>query len=486
MTEAWKQYEGQIAGGTFHLRKLLGSSYGSAVFLTERSGEPGGRAAIKLVIGDPSIVDQQLPRWKAAAKLSHPNLLRLYEMGRSRLGDLDVLYIVMEFAEEDVSQILPHRALTSEETRDMLGPVLEGLAYLHGRGFVHGHLKPANIAAVDEHIKISVDGIRGIGEARSEHLPPSAYDPPEAATEKAAPAADVWSLGMTIVEVLTQRLPVWERIGQKDPQIREAVPAPLLDVARNCLRRDPRSRLTLQGIATRLQPGARVAVPSIPAAPIPHIETPSPQTDANSSKTNYLAGAAIAVVLALALILGITQFAKHKPNAEPDSAVAAVASPAPADSKPEPARETAEPKKAPAKEAAENPVTTQKPTPPPVVPPAEAPQPKPTPAASAAIVQGEVLHQVIPDVPQSASNTISGTVKVSVRVSVNASGNVAGSSLDAPGPSKYFANLALQAARRWTFSPAKADGQAVASTWLIRFEFTRDGAKAFPSRSLPK
>jgi TonB family protein len=475
MTEAWKQYEGQIAGGSFHLRKLLGSSYGSAVFLTERSGAQSERAAIKLVIADPATADQQLSRWRAAAKLSHPNLLRLYEMGRSRLGDVEVLYVVMEFAEEDVSQILPHRALTPEETRDMLAPLLEGLAYLHAKGFVHGHLKPTNISAVENQIKISADGIRGMGEARGGQQPPSAHDPPEAATEKAAPAADVWSLGMTLVEVLTQRLPVWERIGQKDPQIREAVPAPLLDIARNCLRRDPRSRLTLQGIAARLQPGARVAVPSIPAASIPHIEAPSSKPQANSSTSNYLTGAVIAVALAAALIFGITRFAKHSTNAQPDLAVAADASPA-----------TAEPKKAAPKEASENRAATQKPVPPPVVPSAETPQPKAAPAAAGAIVQGEVLRQLIPDVPQQASGTISGTVKVSVRVSVDPSGNVAKSSLDAPGPSKYFANLALQASRRWTFSPAKADGQAIASEWLIRFEFTHDGAKAFPSRSFPK
>ena len=53
----------------------------------------------------------------------------------------------MEATEEDLSQILPQRRLTPEEAREMLGPVLDALSYLHGKGFAHGAIKPANIMA---------------------------------------------------------------------------------------------------------------------------------------------------------------------------------------------------------------------------------------------------------------------------------------------------------------------------------------------------
>ena len=57
--------------------------------------------------------------------------------------------------------------------------------------------------------------------------------------------------------------------------------------------------------------------------------------------------------------------------------------------------------------------------------------------------------------------------------------------LDSPGPSKFFADLALQAARRWQFGSPEVGGHSVPSEWLIRFEFTPSGVKAFPKQSTP-
>jgi TonB family protein len=96
--------------------------------------------------------------------------------------------------------------------------------------------------------------------------------------------------------------------------------------------------------------------------------------------------------------------------------------------------------------------------------------------------RGEVVHQVLPDVPQSARSTITGTVKVSVRVEVDSSGKVTAATLKSPGPSKYFAGLALRAAQDWEFSPAEVDGKPTASAWLIQFRFKRAGAQALPQR----
>ena len=97
--------------------------------------------------------------------------------------------------------------------------------------------------------------------------------------------------------------------------------------------------------------------------------------------------------------------------------------------------------------------------------------------ASGDVVRGAVLHQVLPDAPQSALDTIRGAVRVGVRVHVDASGRVVGTDLDSAGPSKYFANLAVKAARNWEFTPAKVDGQNAPSEWVLRFEFAQDGAK---------
>jgi TonB family protein len=83
-----------------------------------------------------------------------------------------------------------------------------------------------------------------------------------------------------------------------------------------------------------------------------------------------------------------------------------------------------------------------------------------------------VVHEQIPSVPRSARATIHGHIKVAVLVIVDPSGNVIDALLQNPGPSWYFARLAREAARKWTFAPAdKQDSRQ----WLLRFEFTRGG-----------
>ena len=95
------------------------------------------------------------------------------------------------------------------------------------------------------------------------------------------------------------------------------------------------------------------------------------------------------------------------------------------------------------------------------------------------------MNQVLPNVPQKASDTITGKVIVKVGVSVDASGNVLTTTLAWPGPSKYFANLSLQAAQKWTFKAAQADDQDVPSEWVIVFQYEQTGTHAFPSETSP-
>src|ERR1700720_4042998 len=195
MAQEWRQWEGEVVDGQFHLRQYLGGSGQGAVFLAER-GEPAPqRVAVKFVPADPKNSDLQLSR-QTTAKMSHPHLLRIFQMGRCQLGDRALLYLVMEYAEENLSQILPHRPLTLAEAREMLPPLLDVLAYIHAKGLVHAHIKPANILAVHDQLKLSSDGLPGSGASSSSLGEPTPYDPPEAATAEASPAGDVWSLGM--------------------------------------------------------------------------------------------------------------------------------------------------------------------------------------------------------------------------------------------------------------------------------------------------
>jgi TonB family protein len=121
------------------------------------------------------------------------------------------------------------------------------------------------------------------------------------------------------------------------------------------------------------------------------------------------------------------------------------------------------------------------------IPKASAIQPaQPAPKASApppkAAVRNEIIHRVLPEVPSEARRTIQGRVKVSVRVRVDPSGNVAEANLDSAGPSKYFAQLALQTARRWKFAPMPDADPGRPREWVLHFEFERTGTKVAPVR----
>jgi TonB family protein len=87
----------------------------------------------------------------------------------------------------------------------------------------------------------------------------------------------------------------------------------------------------------------------------------------------------------------------------------------------------------------------------------------------------------MPDVSVSARNTIQGKIRVSVRVAVNPQGEVRDANLASPGPSKYFANKALEASRRWKFKPAKVNGRPVSGEWMLRFQFGRTGTEVVPT-----
>ena len=109
-----KQQEGQIVDGRYRLVLYLGGSDHSAVFLTELPNTRE-RAAIKLIGSDPAETDSRLSRLRRAAKLSHPHLARILEIGQAQIGSAHVVYLVTDYAEEDLSLILPDRALSPEE-----------------------------------------------------------------------------------------------------------------------------------------------------------------------------------------------------------------------------------------------------------------------------------------------------------------------------------------------------------------------------------
>jgi TonB family protein len=462
MIEGCQQWEGQHADGKFVLQKYLGGSEHSAVFLTEREAREPQKAAIKLTLAGSTDAEIQLSRWTAVAGWLHPHLIRLYESGRCRLGNTDLLYVVMEYAEENLSQVIPERRLTSNETRDVLLPVLDALGYLHGKGFVHGRLKPSNILAIGDRVKVSSDSLYKTGEAAGKVEKPGSYSAPELKTEPFTAAADVWSLGVVLTEMLTQRLPFAQAANQVEPRVPEILPAPFFEIARHCLRRSSHARWTLAEIAAALRP------------PEPPVEPRGVRPiRLAAAKTSFNWRYAMAIVLAAGALAGLATVPRLF-DRKPEPAQPAVPRPAVSQTKPAPVESK------PAKPVAGKPgrVARKEDS----VAAVSAPSPsasRPLEAADRTPVTDSdgldgIVHQVTPSVPESALDTIQGTIKVRVRISVDPSGNVTDASFETQGSSQYFARKAMEAAKGWKF----ASGSNKPRQGVLRFEFNSDSVRA--------
>lgn len=482
MTVTATQWIGQVLEEKYRLDELIGTTDHSAVFLTEAQQPETRKAAIKLISADAGEAKGQLARWRQAATLSHPNLLKIFDMGRCELENTSMLYVVMECADENLGSVIAKRSIATEEARDIVGPLVEALGFIHGKGFVHGHIKPANIMALDEQLKISSDGLCRIGDCKGSLGKPSPYDSPEAAGGRISPAGDVWSLGMTLCEALTQRLPIWERTNQGDPAPPSTMPAEFLEIARHCLRRDPQLRWSIADIAARLPGSAAAPAKQIAAAQKPQNSFVIPQY----AVPVVAGGVALLVVLAGAVLLS------HRTKVKEPSAITAEQQAIP----PQPETKPSKPEPASvAPTAAPQPV--KKPVPPantqagatsiPIrtAPRAIANRGDTEATSPAAFVRGAVLHQVLPDAPQGARNTIQGKVRVSVKVHVDESGKVTAATFDSPGPSQYFADRVLQAAQQWQFRPAQVDGHNVPSDWIVRFEIDPATINVSPTEVAP-
>jgi serine/threonine-protein kinase len=514
MPETGVGLQGSVISGKYRIGRYLGGSERSAIFLTERKSESPQTAAIKLIPANPESAEAELSRLDSLAKLSHPHLLQIFEAGRWQHEGDELLYIVMEYAEENLEQILGMRPLTEQETDEMLKPTLEALAFLHKRGFVHDRIQPANILVAGEQLKLSSDGIRRIGEPAGPDN--GTYAAPEQKTA-IAPPRDIWSLGMTVAQALTQLLPV--RDGEDHSMtLPETLPARFADLARNCLEPDPQRRCTLQEIADHLQyklPQDKSPEPARPAkpveaakqAPVPQpvqaerpayvrrenraaarLNPPPVRAIPAPARMSRYAAAAIVVTLMLAMLFGGAKLLRRKPSQTPTSAVSseqtnqqANASAAVPATEPElkPAENESKvpdappKKKSPPRTALKTASEVRNVYPAPTIDSGAAPAPGDS-------APGKVIQQVLPDVPRSATNTIHGTVRVAVRVHVDPAGNILGLNVVSGGPSPYFARLAADTARQWKFSPPRRNGQAVASMWDLRFEFIRGATKVIP------
>lgn len=200
---------------------------------------------------DPQDVENFLHEAKIAAQLSHPNIVRIFEVGR----DGDTVYLVSEFMKgKSLLQWSEERQLSTAEAVDLTITIFEALAEAHRMGVIHRDLKPQNIL-MDErgepHItdfglakRLAADVTRTID---GKVMGTPAYMSPEqarGATSQTDQRTDLYSMGVVLFQLLTDELPfrgnlqrlIYHVIHDDPPRLRELDPTLPVDLETICMK----------------------------------------------------------------------------------------------------------------------------------------------------------------------------------------------------------------------------------------------------------
>ena len=228
----------QMIDGMYSLGAVVQRSATGAIYETG-FGADARPAVIKVrYVGNPG-VERLVEQWRNAVELSHPNLLRVYAAGFSKLDDAPIVYVVMERADASLAGVVAERALSETEVRELLAPALSALSYLHQNGYAHSGVKPSNILAVGDLVKLSGENAQLVEDGGD-------------------PAEDMRALGTVMVQALTTE-------GHSGVRTIPDVSEPVKEIVRHCLEPDPKKRWTADQVEAKLQ-GRTVAAAA--AAPV--------------------------------------------------------------------------------------------------------------------------------------------------------------------------------------------------------------------------
>jgi eukaryotic-like serine/threonine-protein kinase len=198
---------GELLDGRYRLGTLLGRGGMSDVFRAVDEVNSTD-VAIKIVRSPDREYAQRLAQEaQALRRFSHPGLVQLFETGVNG----DMAYLVMEFVDgPSLDQVLRQGPLSTAETASVGSSLADALAYAHAQGVVHRDVKPANILiGADGLARLTDFGIARLVDTSTltltgTMLGTATYMAPEQLENHAVgPSADVWSLGVVLLECLT-------------------------------------------------------------------------------------------------------------------------------------------------------------------------------------------------------------------------------------------------------------------------------------------
>lgn len=259
--------ENPVLKDRYRLIEQIGAG-GMAMIYKAQDMELNRTVAVKVLrpslVGDPEFLTRFKNEARAAANLSHPNIVTVHDVGQD---GPKTHFIVMEYVDgQDLKKLI--RAQGAFEVDAALAVIIEvckGVGYAHRAGLVHCDVKPQNILVTPDHsIRVTDFGIARAFSAQAAGAEdededivwgsPHYFSPEQAAGEQPTPASDVYSIGVVLFELLTGRLPflgtdyrdlALAHIKQPPPSLLEidpTLPAELDRIVQKVLSKEPSAR----------------------------------------------------------------------------------------------------------------------------------------------------------------------------------------------------------------------------------------------------
>ena len=257
----YEELIGQVLDGRYRIDALLGEG-GMAAVMSAYDLKENRNVAVKMLkeemTDDKQAVKRFINESKAIAAMNHPNIVKVYDV----VVASDTKYLVMEYIEGESLRDYMDRngAIPFDKTVSILSQILDALEHAHEKGVIHRDIKPQNIIMMKNGKVVVTDfGIAKMADSEAtgdEKAMGTVYyiSPEQAEGSSIDERSDLYSLGVTLFEMLTGKLPftgenaldiAMKQINEEPPSPRDylpTIPKGMEQIVLFALKKDPEER----------------------------------------------------------------------------------------------------------------------------------------------------------------------------------------------------------------------------------------------------